>query len=390
MLSRSALAGLAMLGLAAADAAAADIPAFYQVSDAELAGAPGTLIRSEPWPIESAYRASVFRILYRSTGANGEPIAVSGSVTIPDNIPAPSTGRGIVAWAHGTSGVVRKCAPSLRDVPYHSVPGLQDLLARGYVVVATDYQGLGAEGLHAYLSGENEARAVLDSVRAVRHLEQAQASAEYVVWGHSQGGHAALWTGQIARQYAAELTLHGIAAAAPATDLVRLFDADEASDAGRILTAMAIRSWSRAFGLPEDQIVNPGARHLMEKMAGDCIDITGEVLKALEIAGELTRGFLTADPSETSPWMEVMQRNSPGKARIGVPVFIAQGMQDTIVRPKVTVEYVKRLCGEGEHVTFREMEDVDHGKAARKAEGAAVDWMTARLAGQAVKNDCGG
>ncbi|MGE0213501.1 MAG: alpha/beta hydrolase family protein, partial [Parvibaculaceae bacterium] len=148
--------------------------------------------------------------------------------------------------------------------------------------------------------------------------------------------------------------------------------------------------WSVAFGLPEDQIVNPNDRQLMEKMAGDCIDITGEVLKAVEIAGALTKGFLTADPSETPPWMEVMQRNSPGRAKIGVPVFIAQGMQDTIVRPKVTVDFVKRLCAEGEHVTFKEMEDVDHGKAARKAEGAAVDWMTARLAGQGVENSCGG
>jgi hypothetical protein len=44
----------------------------------------------------------------------------------------------------------------------------------------------------------SEARAVLDSVRAAGSLRDATARRNFAVWGHSQTGHAALFTGQIA------------------------------------------------------------------------------------------------------------------------------------------------------------------------------------------------
>ena len=69
----------------------------------------------------------------------------------------------------------------------------------GYVIAATDYQGLGTRGPHPYLVGESEGVGALDSVRAARNLEEADASADFVVWGESQGGQASLFTGQLAR-----------------------------------------------------------------------------------------------------------------------------------------------------------------------------------------------
>ena len=39
---------------------------------------------------------------------------------------------------------------------------LGDMLSQGYVVVATDYPGLGTDGIHPYLIGESEGRAVLE------------------------------------------------------------------------------------------------------------------------------------------------------------------------------------------------------------------------------------
>ncbi len=104
----------------------------------------------------------------------------------------------------------------------------------GYIVVATDYPGLGTDGIHPYLIGESEGRAVLDSVRAARDLPDSGASDRFAVWGHSQGGHAALYTGELAARYAPELKLVGVAAAAPATYLVELFDADQTTRRVRI------------------------------------------------------------------------------------------------------------------------------------------------------------
>src|SRR4029450_3380385 len=104
---------------------------------------------------------------------------------------------------------------------------LPNTITLGYIVVATDYPGLGTDGIHPYLIGESEARSVLDSVRPARELPNTGASNRFAVWGHSQGGHAALYTGEVAARYAPELKLVGVAAAAPATYLVELFDADK-------------------------------------------------------------------------------------------------------------------------------------------------------------------
>ena len=90
---------------------------------------------------------------------------------------------------------------------------------------------------------------MLDSVRAARDLPDAGASNRFAVWGHSQGGHAALYAGELAASYAPDLKLVGVAAAAPATYLVELFDADKTSSEGKELTAMTVLSWSRLENL---------------------------------------------------------------------------------------------------------------------------------------------
>jgi acetyl esterase/lipase len=125
------------------------------------------------------------------------------------------------------------------------IQGVREMVGRGYVVAATDYPGLGTPETHPYLVGESEARAVLDSVRAARELTGAPA--RFAVWGHSQGGQAALFTGIMAKSYAPELDLVGVAAAAPATELETLLADDIDTNGGRNLTAMTLWSWPRVF-----------------------------------------------------------------------------------------------------------------------------------------------
>ena len=153
------------------------------------------------------------------------------------------------------------------------------------------------------------------------------------MWGHSQGGHAALFTGQEAARYAPELTLVGVAAAAPATDLIELFDADHTTIAGKTLTAMALLSWHETFALPLDAILAPKAKPGFERVARDCIQSISEMLKIEQDTQSLQTNFLTANPTEVEPWKSIMARNSPGAAPAGAPVFIAQGTDDDIVRP---------------------------------------------------------
>jgi acetyl esterase/lipase len=256
-------------------------------------------------------------------------------------------------------------------------------------VVATDYPGLGTPGIHPYLIGISEARAVLDSVRAARNLPHTGASNRFAVWGHSQGGHAALYTGELAASYAPELKLVGVAAAAPATYLAELFDADKATATGKELTAMTIYSWSKLYNTPVAALVEPGAMGPFEKMAHDCIESVAE-FKAINDAEKplQTEKFLKADPTETEPWRGIMLKNTPGQAPAGAPVLIAQGTADTTVHPEITKKFGEALCKQGARVDFIWLKGVSHTFAARDSARQTLGWMGDRFRGAPAPSSC--
>src|SRR5580704_8449680 len=180
---------LTLTTLASAQGAMAQ-DAFYQTTPADLVGPPGSVIREEVTN-DDRKGATDYRVLYRSIGLHGEPIAVSGTIIVPVG-PAPVGGRPIVAWAHPTSGIEPQCGPSLAIFRFQQIMGLRDMVRLGYIVAASDYPGLGAGGPHPYLVGESEGRAVLDSGRAAERLTGEQAPG-VAFWGHSQGGQAVLY-----------------------------------------------------------------------------------------------------------------------------------------------------------------------------------------------------
>ena len=162
-------------------AACLDPDAFYDPPD-DVPSAPGQLLRSEPFTSdEIPDGARAWRILYTTTRDEGRPAVASGLVVAPDSAsPSP-----VVAWAHGTTGVVSGCAPSvLTDGLGAGAMFVQDdVLAQGWAMVAPDYTGLGTEGPHPYLIGQGEGRSVLDAVRAAHRLSDVDLADETVVWG---------------------------------------------------------------------------------------------------------------------------------------------------------------------------------------------------------------
>ncbi|RVU15452.1 alpha/beta fold hydrolase [Methylobacterium oryzihabitans] len=351
--------------------------------------APGTLLDAQPLA-NAPDGTSAYRVLYRSTGLRGEPIAVSGAVIVPAG-PIPPGGRPVVAWAHPTTGVVDKCAPSLARVLYRSIQGLQEMLARGYIVAATDYPGLGTPGLHPYLVGISEGRAVLDSVRAARQLAGSSgATNAFAVCGHSQGGHAALFTGLLAHGYAPELTLVGVAAAAPATELATLMMADLDTSGGKNLTAMTLWSWSQVYGAPMTKVVAPAALPVIDELANDCLETLIDVLERRGPSRALDRSFLSVDDlAGREPWRSLLARNTPGTLPPRIPVILAQGAADTLVLPRVTSDYRMRLCLAGSRVQFDLVPGVGHLSIAKDAAPTALDWIGDRFAGEPAPSNCG-
>lgn len=177
---------------------------------------PGTLIRYDRIALPGNYRAKAWRIAYSTRDVFLRPTLSTGIVVLPDKAPKIPMERRLVAWAHPTTGIARKCAPSLRSSPLKAISGLNDLVAAGLVVAATDYPGLGTEGPIGYLVGPGQAYATIDSVRAARQIPGVGGGPDYALFGYSQGGHAALFASQLSARYAPELNLKGVAAVAPA------------------------------------------------------------------------------------------------------------------------------------------------------------------------------
>ena len=176
-----------------------------------------------------------------------------------------------------------------------------------------------------------------------------------------------MFSGELAADYAPELKLVGIAAAAPATNLVDLFKAQKGSIAGNSLTAMALLSWSKTYKLPLDSVLESGVDASFEKVAGSCIQSISQMLKLLQLAKPLKKSFLKADPTTLPAWRDLMEKNSPGKTPPGVPVYLAQGTGDVTVDPNITVRFAKQLCASGSPVVMKLMKGVRTASPPRKA-----------------------
>jgi acetyl esterase/lipase len=345
--------------------------------DVLKAAKPGALLGV--WSIDSARPGmKAFRVLYRSTDFTDEPVAVTGAVLFPD-APGEAGPRDVVAWAHGTTGVTPKCAPTLLPQLIELIQGSDELVKRGHVVVATDYVGLGTEGTHPYLVGISAARAVLDSVRAAGLLDGAHAGKRFVVWGHSEGGHAALFTGDHASHYAPDLKLVGVAAAAPVTNLVRLFRIEPSTDFGRQMRAMMVYSWAHVFKLRLDDMVETRAIADVETAARACISLSPPSIEP---------DFMKVRLVDYPPTRTIMLGNTPRALPAGMPVFLAQGADDDVVPPNLTREFMSELCQGGAHVKLDLRPGVDHIWIANKTAPATVDWISQRFAGEAPPDDC--
>ncbi len=263
-------------------------------------------------------------------------------------------------------------------------------MERGYVVTATDYPGLGTAGPHPYLVGVSAARAVIDSVRVARTMPGVGDSNRFAVWGHSQGGQAALFTGMIAQRYAPELGIAGVAAAAPATELVPLMSEDLDSVGGKNLTAMTLWSWSRVFGAPIARVVEPAAIPVIDRLAEECIESIYDLVVRRRTERPLEQSFLSVkNLADVEPWRSLALQNTPGTLSPDIPIFLAQGDADELVHPAVTRDYMARLCRSGSKVRLLILPGVGHGFAGRDSADAAVGWMADRFNGETAPSDCG-
>lgn len=347
----------------------------------------GTLLRVQGYQGQSPSGAKALTILYATSHADGTPAVASAVVAVPQS-PAPAGGRQILAWQHGTTGVSQPCAPSLTSgaLSEAAIPGIGEAIGRGWLVVATDYAGMGTTGRYPYLIGQGEARSTLDAVRAARTLDDAGASDKVWLWGHSQGGHATLWAGEIAADYAPELTVLGVAALSSASDPLAL--------AERILGQGLVASLATAWVLvpyadeyPDVSVgdqVHPAGETLALQAAQRCAtdrSLLVSVLAALAIRADAPLYHI--DLSEGPVRTRLVENAATGV--VPAPLFLGQGDADETVPVGIQRTLNAQLCSAGRTVVAHEYQGRSHMGVLDPSSGLTRDmfaWVDEVLAGQ--------
>lgn len=352
----------------------------YALAEPLAPGEPGDVIAVQPVD-DVDVAGTVLRVLYHSLSIQGEDIAVSGLMVVPDG-PAPDGGRPVLSWAHGTTGIADACAPS-KDPASAGLALAGPLLERGMVVTATDYEGLGTPGRHPYIAGVSEGRGVLDIVRAARALgDRVGASDEVVIWGHSQGGHAALFANQIAADYAPELKVVGTVAGAPPSQLPLIAAALKDSPF-RFYLAMVALGWQAAYpdADPADLLTPAGLDRLpvFDESCGGALAGAFSDLPYDEL--------VKADPATVEPWKDLLIENDPGFVVGESPILIIHGEQDEQIPVISSQLLLERMCGIGQ-VVERKTYPGSHAGVIAPSLPDMMAWIDARLAGEPAATSC--
>ncbi|WP_019818874.1 lipase family protein [Saccharomonospora saliphila] len=371
---------------------------FYTPPSPLPPGADGDLIKHE----ESEFyldpvklirpEADAHRIMYRSRDTHGEPIAVTGTVLVPD---APWRGEGerpLVSYAPGTQGVGDDCAPSkkMRLGLEYEGPFVAGLLNRGYALVITDYEGLGTPGTHTYVNTGSEGHTVLDAARAAQRLPGVDVpdAGPVAIAGYSQGGGASAAAAEVQPAYAPELDVKGAYAGAPPADLAEVAPGLDGHYAAAFL-GYSLLSLDTAYPeLDIESLLNAEGRRMLDEVAEQC---TAEAL----LAHAFTRSSdLTVDGRSLTDYLKIEPYASRvAEQRIGhrapeVPTLVVHSKLDDIVPYGQGRQMARDWCAGGATVRFTPSLVPSHVGGMLRAYPEAVAWISDRFAGEQAPNSC--
>ncbi len=348
---------------------------------------PGALLRSEPiTDLSLPPGVRGWRILCATTVDDNTPATAVAIVFAPTD--SSRDPRPVIAWEHATTGLLQKCMPSLLSASSKGIFERNRIVTAGWVVVATDYSFAEKGGPHPYLIGEGEARATLDSVRAARQLPELNLDGRIIVWGYSQGGHAALWTGIIGPRYAPDLEICGVAAIAPATDIKKSFAMNVEMD--KRFGPYLAQAYSRFYpDIKFEEAIRPEALDAARQIVNLCDFLPPEDAERIGSLAATFEGPALATSSNKALQARLDQNMPNGL--IKAPVVIAQGLSDTVVPPAVTNAYVDQRCAAGQQLEYWTFVGLDHLtmiQPSTSLEEPLIEWTTARFADQPAPTGC--
>jgi len=353
-----------------------------------------------------------------TTQDRGDAVEATGMLAFPAHLDAdPPEPWPVVLLLHGFAGAWDACAPSADALIGPAQPAL--LAAQGYVVVAPDFIGMNGMGdpstaPHAPLVGEQVAIGSWDAVRAGRALLEGDLAPyldgemrpDLVVWGASQGGHAAFFVERTAPYLAPDLDLVAVVASTPALDLKAIVaNALDEYAAPTGLTALALVGMWRWYGVPEDlhglltneepYFFADEVRALLEGGVGDECEVDIEVdVDSTEAI--FAPGFLAAvradDWDAIDPWSCFLVENSATTSSVerlsDTPVLVVHGELDPLVIPDHQQAGFTALCDQGWALEHLQCADAPHAESTLWSLDEQLDWLRARLDGVPAEPGC--
>lgn len=363
----------------------AELDPFYEVGADQIPGEPGSIIRYAPMTVNVS-NATVYRVLYRTRSSDGVPRVSSGMIFIP-TAKAPAAGRDVVAWAHPTLGMGDACAPSRAKDTLLDMGFVQGMINNNWVITATDYAGVGTEGVGRYLVGQDEANDVSYSVAMASAFPNADTSKNWAVYGHSQGGHSSLWTGELGAKILPAYKLMGTVAVAPAAELVPLIAQQWNKAPQWAIGPNFIVGWKDKYPqLPLDGVLTPEGEKAYPQLANDCV-----VEAALDghLKFELGQNLFAVNPLTIAPWLQIAEEQTPPPLPASMPTLIVQGTDDNLVLPNTQALLNEKWCAAGSDLSMLWLDGASHLSAASLSGTAVTQWIQARFEGRKPSNTCG-
>lgn len=410
-----------------APAAEVDLPPFYaSVVALPAEGKPGTVIAREEVATQVP-GAVAWRIAFLSSDVGGNPTKSTALVVAPKGAASPD-GRPILVWAHGTTGTAQNCGPSqvlnpAQDLNEYflvggtswtdfGIPGLTDLIAAGYAVVAPDYQGLGGGGTHQYAVAATQGRDAINAARAVGAMGLSGGATKAAVYGWSQGGGAVLGAASLADDIARTgtafdgLQFVGFGAMAP-QDVAVLIPPDALTEDGaaKVLPALAqkfsdnvfnfthyaMSMWAMTAAFPDlkltDIFTEEGAKVVNQVFSQKCMHAGADTLDFAY--GETFKTLLNPQPTNGLAWVRALVAGSVAPVKPVAPVVIYWGTADTVIDPEMGKLYQAQMCGMGADVTRVQLPGAQsHFTTPGAATPLVLAWLNDRFAGTPSENGC--
>ena len=403
------------------------VPEFYEaVAKLPPAGKLGQIIKQEP--VKTAIAgAQAWRIAYISSDV-AERNTISTAVVVAPSGPAPAGGRPIMAWAHGTTGIAQNCGPSQVLNPAsplnqyflvggnsstdYGLPNLEEFIKQGYVVIGTDYQGLGGGGKHQYAVAGTNGRDLINSARAASSMRETGAGKKVLAYGWSQGGGATIAAASlpdyIAKRGTAsdDLEFTGFVALAP-DDVGAMMPSaptDQAT-ADKMIGAIvkmfsgsvfdfahfSMSVWGTQAAYPDlkltDIFTEQGAALLDEVISNKCIHVVADTLNYAYGSGY--KALVRDQPTNTLAWTKAFIGGSVPAVKPVAPVIIYWGTKDTAVPPIMHQLYQRQMCALGGNIARIQLAgEQTHFTTPGVAAPLYLPWIKERLAGQPLANAC--